>query len=72
MIHFSFTVRSADAENILRAMREQALENDISKMHYLSRHDLTDEQKESYCQALDENKEYMIGLIAKMNNTRIS
>jgi hypothetical protein len=37
----------------------------------MTRTDLTEEQKESYCQALDANKAYMLGLIEKMTNTRI-
>jgi hypothetical protein len=37
----------------------------------MARTDLTAEQKESYYQALDANKEYMLGLIEKMTNTRV-
>ncbi len=71
MIHFDFIVDDIDAENIIRAIGDDALRNNEYKMHYLSRSDLTDEQKDSYCRALDANKEYMIGLIGKMNYTSI-
>jgi hypothetical protein len=71
MIHFDFIVEDVDAENIMWALRDYALKNDEHKMSYMARSDLTDEQKESYYQALDANKAYMLGLIEKMTNTRV-
>ena len=71
MIHFDFTVEDVDAENIVWAIREAALKNDEFKMEYITRTDLSEEQKENYCKSLDANKEYMLGLIEKMTNTRI-
>ena len=71
MIHFNFIVEDVDAENLMWAIRDYALKNDEHKISYMSRSDLTDEQKESYYQALDANKAYMLGLIEKMTNTRV-
>ncbi len=71
MIHFDFIVEDVDAENIMWALRDYALKNDEHKMFYMTRADLTEEQKENYYQALDANKAYMLGLIEKMSNTRI-
>ena len=71
MIHFDFIVEDVDAENLMWAIRESALRNDEAIMDYEARTDLTQEQKESYYQALDANKAYMLGLIEKMTNTRV-
>jgi hypothetical protein len=71
MIHFDFIVEDVDAENLMWAIRESALRNDEHKLSYMARSDLTDEQKESYYQALDANKAYMLGVIEKMTNTRV-
>jgi hypothetical protein len=40
-------------------------------MDYEARTDLTQEQKDSYISWLKANKEYMLGLIEKMTNTRV-
>ena len=71
MIHFDFIVEDVDAENLMSAIRESALRNDMSVMDYEARTDLTREQKDSYINWLKANKAYMLGLIEKMTNTRI-
>jgi hypothetical protein len=71
MIHFDFIVEDVDAENLMWAIRESALRNDEHIMNYEARQDLTREQKDSYISWLKANKEYMLGLIEKMTNTRI-
>jgi len=71
MIHFDFIVEDIDAENIVRAVRNSALRNDESIMDYEARADLTQEQKDSYIGWLKANKEYMLGLIEQMTNTRV-
>jgi hypothetical protein len=71
MIHFDFIVEDVDAENLMWAIRNSALRNDEAIMNYEARQDLTREQKDSYISWLKANKEYMLGLIEKMTNTRI-
>jgi hypothetical protein len=71
MIHFDFIVEDVDAENLMWAIRESALRNDEHIMKYMARQDLTQEQKDSYINWLKANKEYMLGLIKKMTNTRV-
>jgi hypothetical protein len=71
MIHFDFIVEDVDAENLMWAIRESALRNDEHIMDYEARTDLTQEQKDSYISWLKANREYMLGLIEKMTNTRI-
>ena len=71
MIHFDFIVEDVDAENLMWVIRESALRNDEHIMDYEARADLTQEQKESYISWLKANKEYMLGLIEKMTNTRV-
>jgi hypothetical protein len=71
MIHFDFIVEDVDAENLMSAIRESALRNDMSIMDYETRTDLTREQKDSYIDWLKANKAYMLGLIEKMTNTRV-
>jgi hypothetical protein len=71
MIHFDFIVEDVDAENLMWAIRNSALRNDEAIMDYEARTDLTQEQKDSYISWLKANKEYMLGLIEKMTNTRI-
>jgi hypothetical protein len=71
MIHFDFIVEDVDAENLMWAIRNSALRNDEAIMDYEARQDLTREQKDSYISWLKANKEYMLGLIEKMTNTRI-
>jgi hypothetical protein len=71
MIHFDFIVEDVDAENLMWAIRESALRNDEHIMDYEARTDLTQEQKDSYISWLKANKEYMLGVIEKMTNTRV-
>jgi hypothetical protein len=71
MIHFDFIVEDVDAENLMWAIRESALRNDEAIMDYEARTDLTQEQKDSYIDWFKANKEYMLGLIEKMTNTRV-
>ena len=71
MIHFDFIVEDVDAENLMWAIRESALRNDEAIMGYEARTNLTLEQKDSYISWLKANKEYMLGLIEKMTNTRV-
>ena len=71
MIHFDFIVEDVDAENLMWAIRESALRNEEAIMGYEARTNLTLEQKDSYISWLKANKEYMLGLIEKMTNTRV-
>ena len=70
-VHFDFVVEDVDAENIVMAIRDSALRNDELIMDYMSRSDLDEHQKSCYINWLKANKEYMLGLIEKMHNTRI-
>lgn len=70
-VKFEFTMSDIDAENLIWAIRNDALRNDESIMDYELREDLTREQKDSYINWLKANKEYMLGLIEKMTNTRV-
>lgn len=70
-VKFEFTMSDVDAENLIWAIRNDALRNDESIMDYELREDLTREQKDSYINWLKANKEYMLGLIEKMTNTRV-
>jgi hypothetical protein len=71
MIHFNFIVEDVDAENLMWAIRNSALRNDEAIMKYMARQDMTEEQKEPYIQEFKNVKEYTLGLIEKMTNTRV-
>ena len=70
-VKFEFVMEDVDAENLMWAIRNEALRNDEVMMDYEARQDLTREQKDSYIDWLKANKEYMLGLIEKMTNTRV-
>ena len=70
-VHFNFVMEDIDAENIITALRDSALRNDEMIMKYMCREDLDQHQKNSYIIWLKANKEYMLGLINKMTNTRV-
>lgn len=70
-VHFDFVMEDIDAENIVMAIRNSALRNDEQIMDYHARDDLTPDQKSVYIDWLKANKDYMLGLIEKMHNTRV-
>jgi len=70
-VKFEFTMSDVDAENLIWAIRESALSNDEYIMKYMARQDMTEEQKEPYIQEFKNVKEYTLGLIKKMSNTKV-
>lgn len=75
MIKFEFILDDLDAENLIYAIRETALRNDEYIME-LEEKVRNGECEFGYAKNFIEwhklNKEYLLGLIAKMSNTRIS
>ena len=71
-VKFEFTMEDVDAENLIWAIRDSALRNDEHIMKYMARPDLTQEQKDSYIDHLKANRDYTMGLIEKMTNTRVT
>lgn len=75
MIKFEFILDDLDAENLIYAIRETALRNDEYIME-LEEKVRNGECEFGYAKNFIEwhklNKEYVLGLIAKMSNTRIS
>jgi hypothetical protein len=70
-VKFEFVMEDADAENLIWAIRDAALQNDIHILEYMSRQDLSEDQRNSYIQHLEANKAYTLGLIEQMKNTRV-
>ena len=70
-VKFEFTMEDVDAENLIWAIRDSALRNDISILDYMVREDLTQEQKDSYIKYFEDGKAYTLGLIDQMTNTRV-
>lgn len=70
-IKFEFILEDEDAENLIWAIRGYALRNDEYILDQFARQDLTEEQRTLYIQAYKESKEYFLGLIGKMTNTRV-
>jgi hypothetical protein len=75
VIKFEFILDDLDAENLIYAIRETALRNDEYIME-LEEKVRNGECEFGYAKNFIEwhklNKEYLLGLIAKMSNTRIS
>lgn len=70
-VKFEFVMEDVDAENLIWAVRNDALRNDELIMDYMARQDLTEDQRNSYIQHLESIKVYQLGLIKKMTNTRV-
>ena len=70
-VKFEFTMEDVDAENLIWAIRDTALSRDKTIMEYMRRQDLSPEQRQSYIDALEGSKEYLLGLINQMTNTRV-
>ncbi len=70
-VKFEFILEDADAENLIWAVRGYALRNDEYILDQFARQDLTEEQKAANIRAYRESKEYFLGLIGKMANTRV-
>jgi len=70
-VKFEFTLEDVDAENLIWAIRDSALRNDISILDYMVREDLTQEQKDVYIKYFEDGKAYTLGLIDQMTNTRV-
>jgi len=64
-------MEDVDAENLIWAIRDSALRNDISILDYMVREDLTQEQKDVYIKYFEDGKAYTLGLIDQMTNTRV-
>lgn len=65
-IKFNFTVSDIDAENILNAIRQYALQNDIEMMDVIASTILTREEKDAKIESFRADKQYILGLIEKM------
>ena len=70
-VKFEFTMSDIDAENLVGAVRDSALRNDEYIMETLADEDLTPNQKTKYVEAFKAHREYTLGLIAQMTNTRV-
>jgi hypothetical protein len=70
-VKFEFEMEDVDVENLIWAIRDSAFRRDEYIMEYEAREDLTREQKDSYIENLKDSKEYILGLIDKMTNTRV-
>jgi hypothetical protein len=69
MIKFEFTVDEVDAENIFSCIRDAAIKNDERIIDVMSLNYPPD-VAERYIAAYRRDKEYLLGLIEKMSNTR--
>lgn len=72
MIHFDFRMSDVDAENLLEAISESALRNDeyILKLQYgVYTGEITPAEANREIEWHVKNKEYLLGLIARMDNT---
>ena len=70
-VKFEFTMSDVDAENLVGAVRDSALRNDEFIMDVMLDQALTAEQKAQYIRAYKAHREYTLGLIAQMTNTRV-
>ena len=70
-VKFEFVMEDVDAENLIRAIRDSALRNDIHILDYMTREDLSEDQRNNYIRHLKENQAYTLGLIDQMKNTRV-
>lgn len=70
MIKFEFTVDDADAENIFSCIRDAAIKND-EQIRIVKSLNYPPEVAERYIEAYRRDKEYLLGLIKRMSNTRV-
>ena len=71
MIKFEFTMSDVDAENMLRAIHDNGVDNIEKILRVMVNPDLTEEQKEMYIQSYKDSQIYFEGLISQMTNYRI-
>jgi hypothetical protein len=71
MIHFDFIVTDADAENILRALRNDALKCDVRIIELMALKETPEDVRDRSIAVYKHSKEYTLSLITKMKNTRI-
>lgn len=72
MIHFDFRMSDNDAEKLLAAISETALRNDeyISNLQYgVYTGEITPAEANPKIEWHAKNKEYLLGLLARMDNT---
>lgn len=70
-VKFEFTMSDVDAENLVGAVRDSAVRCDEDIMAVMANQTLTAEQKAQYIETYKAHREYILGLIAKMSNTRV-
>lgn len=70
MIKFEFTVDDADAENIFSCIQDAALKN-LERISVVKSLNYPPEVEASYIAAYERDREYLLGLMAKMKNTRV-
>jgi hypothetical protein len=71
MVKFEFTMSDVDAENMLRAIHDNGVDNIEKILRVMVNPDLTEEQKEMYIQSYKDSRIYYEGLISQMTNYRI-
>jgi hypothetical protein len=71
MIKFEFTVDEIDAFNILSAIRKVAAKNDEMIIKDMSDMTLSEDNRNARLVWYRRNKEYTLGLIEKMSNTKV-
>lgn len=70
MVKFEFVMSDIDAENMLRAIHDNGVNNVEKILRVMVDPNLTDDQKEMYIQSYKDSQEYFRGLIKQMKNYR--
>ncbi len=70
MIRFEFTVDDADAENIFSCIHDAASKN-LELIRMVKSLNYPPEVEAIHIAAYQKNREYLLGLIEKMKNTRV-
>lgn len=70
-VKFEFTMSDVDAENLVGAVRDSAVRCGEDIMAVMASQTLTAEQKAQYIRSYQDQREYILGLIAQMTNTRV-
>jgi len=71
MVKFEFTMSDVDAENMLRAIHDNGVDNSEQILRVMCNPDLTEEQKKMYIQSYKDSQIYFQGLIKQMTNYRV-
>lgn len=71
MVKFEFVMSDVDAENMLRAIHDNGVNNIEKILRVMVDPNLTDDQKEMYIQSYKDSREYFEGLIKQMKNYRV-